>query len=191
MTTPAIGPAHIRPARDADLDRVRAIYDAIVTDTTISFDETTPSRDELARRMRSRPRLPWLVAESDGDVVGYAYAARHGERSAYRWSVDCSVYVAATHRGRGVGRLLLERLIDELRGLGYVSVFAGIALPNPPSVRLHESLGFRSVGVLPSVGFKHGAWHDVGWWRRQLDPVLPAAPEEPRAWRPDGPDHPS
>jgi L-amino acid N-acyltransferase YncA len=175
----------IRSARDADLDQIRAIYDSIVTDTAISFEETTPSRDELAGRMRSRPRLPWLVAESDGDVVGYACAGRHRERSAYRWSVDGSVYVAETHRGRGVGRLLLEHLIAELRDLGYASVFAGIALPNPQSIRLHEALGFRPVGVFPSVGFKHGAWHDVGWWRLQLAPALSVAPEDPRAWHPN------
>jgi phosphinothricin acetyltransferase len=174
----------IRPARDEDLDQIRAIYDAIVTDTAISFEETTPSRDVLARRMHSQPRLPWLVAEFE-DVVGYAYAGSHRERAAYRWSVDCSVYVAATHRERGVGRLLLERLIDEVRDLGYVSVFAGIALPNAPSVRLHESLGFRTVGVFPSVGYKLGAWRDVGWWHLRLARALPGAPEEPRVWHPD------
>jgi L-amino acid N-acyltransferase YncA len=142
----------------------------------------TPGHDELARRMSSRPRLPWLVAESQGHLLGYAYASRHHDRAAYRWSADCSVYLAEASRGRGVGGLLVERLIAELRGLGYVSLFAGIALPNPPSVRLHETLGFRPVGVFANMGFKLGAWHDVGWWSLQLIPVLPDTPTEPREW---------
>ena len=179
MATPTI-----RPAGDADIGQIRAIYDSIVTETTISFEETTPSRDELAGRMRSRPRFPWLVAESEGVVIGYAYASRHRERSAYRWSADCSVYVGEGHRGKGVGGLLVERLIAELRDLGSISLFAGIALPNAPSVRLHERLGFRPVGVFRNVGFKHGSWHDVGWWSLRLVAVLPGEPAEPRVWRP-------
>ena len=178
MTAPSI-----RPVRDEDVEEIRAIYDTVVTDTSISFEEVTPGRDEFLRRITSRPTLPWLVAESEGVVVGYAYASRHRERSAYRWSAEGSVYVAEARRGTGVGRLLLERLIAELRDLGYVSLLAGITLPNPPSVRLHESLGFRPAGVLPEVGFKHAAWHDVGWWSLRLAPTLPAEPAEPREWR--------
>jgi L-amino acid N-acyltransferase YncA len=169
----------IRPARDADIEEIRAIYDAIVTGTHISFEDVTPSHDELARRMSSRPRLPWLVAESQGHLLGYACASRHHDRAAYRWSADSSVYVAEASRGRGVGGLLVERLIAELRDLGYVSLFAGIALPNPPSIRLHENLGFRPVGVFANAGFKLGAWHDVGWWSLALVPALPGGRTSP------------
>lgn len=125
--------------------------------------------------------LPWLVAEVTGNVVGFAYACRHRLRSAYRWSADCSVYVAPQHRGRAVGRVLYERLFVELRELGYVSLFAAVALPNPISVGLHESLGFRTVGVFRNVGYKSGEWHQVGWWHRPLrDP--PESPQGPREW---------
>jgi phosphinothricin acetyltransferase len=172
----------IRPAGDGDADAIRTIYGAAVTGSVASFEETPPDRDEIVRRMTSRPGLPWLVAVSDAEVVGYAFASRHRQRTAYRWSADCSVYVAATHRRSGAGRRLVERLIAEMRSLDYVSLFAGIALPNAASVGLHEALGFRSVGVFPSAGFKHGAWHDVGWWSLQLAPP-PLDPVEPREWR--------
>jgi phosphinothricin acetyltransferase len=155
-----------------------------VTKTASSFEEEVPSLGEIARRMSSRPRLPWLVAESDGEVVGYAYASRHRSRAAYRWSAECSVYVADGHRGRGVGRLLYERLIHEVHVLGYLSLFAGIALPNGASVRLHEALGFRPIGVFPNVGFKQGAWHDVGWWVLSSRREPPVDPDEPRGWDP-------
>ena len=92
------------------------------------------------------------------------------------------MYVSATSRGNGIGLHLYERLIAEVRDLGYVSLFAGIALPNPASVVLHERLGFRSIGVFPNVGFKRGGWHDVGWWVLPLHPVPPARPPDPQEW---------
>jgi L-amino acid N-acyltransferase YncA len=171
----------IRPARDADASAIRDIYAEVVNGSVASFEETPPDRSEIVRRMISRPRLPWLVAVSDETVVGYAYASRHRQRPAYRWSAEGSVYLAATHRGSGIGRRLLERLVTEVRKLGYVSLFAGISLPNDASVRLHESLGFRPVGVFPAAGFKRDAWHDVGWWSLELVPP-PAEPAEPREW---------
>lgn len=132
--------------------------------------------------MLSRPRLPWLVAADDGRIIGYAYASMHRIRPAYRWSADCSVYVDAAYHSSGIGRLLLyDRLIAEVAGLGYRSLFAGIALPNLASVRLHEAMGFQSVGVFRAVGYKHGAWRDVGWWQRELG-ELPSPPPEPRPW---------
>lgn len=132
--------------------------------------------------MTSRPRLPWFVAVVGDEVAGFACASPHRARPAYRWSAECSVYVSATSRGNGIGRHLYERLIAEVRDLGYVSLFAGIALPNPASVVLHERLGFRSIGVFPNVGFKRGGWHDVGWWVLPLHPVPPARPPDPREW---------
>jgi L-amino acid N-acyltransferase YncA len=171
----------IRPADREDAEAISAIYARVVTGTAASFEEVAPDRDEIVRRMTSRPRLPWLVAVSDTAVVGYAFASRHRERAAYRWAADCSVYVAEGRRGSGIGRLLYERLIDEMRALGFVSLFAGIALPNVASVALHESCGFLPVGVFPNAGFKHGTWHDVGWWSLRLAPP-PDDPDEPREW---------
>lgn len=131
--------------------------------------------------MLAVPRLPWLVGIRGGEVAGYAYASRHRARPAYRWSVEVSVYLASTEAGRGTGRTLYDRLLREVRDLGYVSAFAGITLPNDRSVRLHEAAGFVPVGVFRSVGFKHGRWHDVGWWQRPLT-GLPATPREPVPW---------
>src|SRR4051812_47636168 len=137
----------------------------------------------MAGRMLEQPRLPWLVASRDGAVVGYAYASRHRARRAYRWSVEVSVYLRESEQGRGTGRALYDELLDVLRGLGYVRALAGITLPNEQSVGLHEAMGFEPIGIFRGVGFKHGQWHDVGWWQLSLcDPT--AAPEEPKAWSP-------
>jgi len=176
----------VRPATVRDVDTIASIYAQVVRDTSASFEETPPTRVEILRRMAAPPRLPWLVAEHRSRIAGYAYASRHRQRPAYRWSADCSIYLDPGHRFVGLGRLLYERLITELAELGYVSLFAAIALPNPVSVRLHEALGFEALGVFRRVGYKHGAWHDVEWWQRRLaDP--PDDPSEPHEWRPGGP----
>ena len=113
------------------------------------------------------PEHPWLVAERD-HVVGYAYAASHGSRAAYRWSTDVSVYVDQAARGQGVGRALYRALFKVLDLQGFREAFAGITLPNGASVALHESLGFVPVGIYRQVGWKLGAWHDVGHWQRRI-----------------------
>jgi phosphinothricin acetyltransferase len=105
-------------------------------------------------------------------VAGFAYASRHSDRAAYAWSINTSVYVADGHRRRGVGRRLYDALLAAVTRQGFHVAHAGITLPNPASVGLHEALGFRPVGVYPSVGYKLGAWRDVGWWRRELRPCV-------------------
>lgn len=152
----------VRSATPADSPAISAIYDPVVVDSTITFEEAPPDAGEIVRRMLSEPRFPWLVAVRGEVVVGYAYASTHRARPAYRWSADSSIYLPEQERGRGTGRRLYERLLSELRGLGYVSVFAGIALPNDASVGLHEAVGFLPIGTFQQVGFKHGHWHDVG-----------------------------
>jgi phosphinothricin acetyltransferase len=155
------------PARDAH--RVAEIYRPAVELTIASFEEAAPDPIEMARRMRATlERTPWLVAEADGLVVGYAYADRHRERPGYRWSVNISVYVAGTHIGRGIGRRLYDELLELLRRQRFVNVYAGIALPNPASVALHESIGMRRTALYERVGFKFGAWHDVAWYALRL-----------------------
>ncbi len=158
-----------------------AIYRPAVTASIASFEEAPPSVDEMAGRIRTTlERLPWLVAEEGGDVIGYAYAAPHHQRAGYRWSVNISVYVAASHHGRGIGRSLYDELLPVLRRQGIVNVYAGIALPNPASVALHEGIGMRRIGVYEAVGFKHGGWHDVAWYHLRL--AEPAGePAEPIA----------
>jgi len=178
-----VDPVQVRTAGPADAAGIAAVYAPYVTDSVASFEAVPPDAAEMQRRMLAEPRLPWLVASRGGDVVGYCYASSHRARAAYRWSVDCSVYLAASEHRRGTGRALYEELFPLLRELGHVSVFAGVTLPNPASVGLHEALGFTPVGVERAVGWKDGRWHDVGWWQRTLqDP--PEAPAEPRLWSP-------
>jgi L-amino acid N-acyltransferase YncA len=174
-----------RAATAEDAPAIQGIYAPVVLDSFASFEDIPPDVAEIGRRMLARPRLPWLVAEDAGRVAGYAYAAQHRQRAAYRWSAEVSVYLDPGYHGRGFGRALYERLITEVTGLGYVSAFAGIALPNDASVRLHEAAGFEPIGVFGHAGFKNGGWHGVGWWQRALR-ELPVRPVEPREWTPRG-----
>ena len=170
----------IRAATLDDADAIAAIYAPIVRSTAISFELEPPSVSEMRARIAATLQtLPWLVSVDATEAVeGYAYASRHRERAAYQWSVDTSAYVRADRRGHGVGQALYGALLSELGELGYCQAFAGIALPNAASIGLHESVGFEAIGVYRSVGFKLGAWHDVGWWQRRLRE--PALPEPPR-----------
>jgi phosphinothricin acetyltransferase len=164
------------PARDAEV--VAAIYRPAVMVSIASFEEVPPDGAAMAERMRATlERTPWLVAEEEGRVVGYAYAGRHHERPGYRWSVDISVYVADGFTGRGIGRLLYDELLPMLRRQGFVNAYAGIALPNPASVTLHERIGMRLVGVYERVGWKFGAWHDVAWYGMRLTDATGTPPE--------------
>ncbi len=172
----------VRDARpDQDAAACAAIYAPAIEGSAISFEETPPGAAEIAERMRAyRETHPWLVAERDGEVVGYAYACPHRGRAAYRWSADVSVYVAAGERGRGHGRALYAELFERLRRQGLHVACAGITLPNEASIGLHEALGFRPIGVFREIGFKEGAWRDVGWWQLELAPAPAGAPPEPR-----------
>jgi phosphinothricin acetyltransferase len=160
---------HADPGRDgAACARVYAPY---VRDSVASFEEREPSAEELARRIELISRThPWLVAEERGDVVGYAYASPHRERAAYRWAADVAVYVAPDRRRTGIGRALYGALLPLLVRQGLRIVCAGITLPNDASVRLHESFGMKPVGIYRRIGWKAGAWHDVGWWQGELQP---------------------
>jgi L-amino acid N-acyltransferase YncA len=174
----------VRPATAGDAGAICDIYAPIVRETTISFEAEPPAAAEILRRMTAGPvRLPWLVAEVAQEVAGYAFAAPFRSRHAYRWSVETSVYIAASARRCGAGRALYRRLLAELHALGYVSAFAGIALPNDASVRLHETAGFTRIGMFPAAGYKHGRWVDVGWWGIELRQA-PAIPGPPLPWCP-------
>lgn len=173
----------IRPAESSDAAAIQAIYAPNVETTAISFELVPPTVDEIATRInRISAQYPWLVCEFEGKVVGYVYACQHRERAAYRWAIDVAVYVDAAHRRQGVARALYTSLIELVRQQGYAQAFAGITLPNPGSVGVHEAVGFRRVAEYRHVGFKLGQWRDVGWW--QLDLRRDAeAPNEPIAFR--------
>jgi L-amino acid N-acyltransferase YncA len=169
----------IRLATLDDAEAIRDIYAPICEATPISFETQAPSADEMRRRIaKTLESLPWLVRELHGEVVGYAYASPHRERAAYRWSVDVSAYVRNGHRRTGVGRALYTSLFALLRLLGFHNALAGVTLPNPGSVGLHESLGFQTVGVYRHIGFKCGEWHDVAWYQLGLREQI-GEPEDP------------
>jgi L-amino acid N-acyltransferase YncA len=168
---------HAEPTRDAAA--CAEIYAPYVTDTVISLEERPPSALEMAGRMQQiAGRYPWLIAERDGDVAGYAYAGEHRERAAYRWASDVTVYLSPDHHRRGIGRALYRTLFELLVRQGVYVVCAGVTLPNEASVGLHEALGFTPVGVYRRVSWKFGAWHDVGWWQLQLREPSAGPPEE-------------
>jgi L-amino acid N-acyltransferase YncA len=159
----------IRLASESDASAVAAIYRPIVEATATSFELQPPSDAEMRERITDTLRShAWLVFEQRGEVAAYAYGTRHRSRPAYEWSVETSVYVHERFRGQGVGRSLYQSLLAVLSLQGYVTAFAGIVLPNAASVALHERVGFTPVGVYRGVGYKFGAWHDVGWWQRSL-----------------------
>jgi L-amino acid N-acyltransferase YncA len=157
-----------------------AIYAPYVEDSVISFETQAPSAPEMAERIEAIGAThPWLVAERNGGVAGYAYASPHHARAAYRWAADVTVYVDAAHQRSGVGRALYEALFELLRAQRFWIACAGITLPNDPSVGLHEALGFVPVGVYRNIGWKDGSWHDVGWWQLDLGDLPQAPPPEP------------
>jgi phosphinothricin acetyltransferase len=170
---------HADPARDGAA--CAAMYLPYVEGSAVSFEETAPTAAEMSARIEQYTLThPWLVAvDGDDRAIGFAYAAPHKVRPAYRWAADVSIYVDPAARRSGVGRSLYEALFGLLRRQGLFVAISGITLPNEASVGLHEALGFVQVGIYRSIGFKAGAWRDVGWWQLQLATPGPAAPAEP------------
>jgi len=163
----------IRAAAPRDAVAIREIYNNYVRETIVTFEEKPVSVGEMRTRIRliESMGLPWLVAETGGRVVGYAYANRWKERAAYRHSVETTVYLRADCTGRGIGRVLYKHLVAELSRLGFHAIIGGIALPNAASQRLHESMGFRKVAHFEHVGRKFDRWIDVGYWQLTLTPA--------------------
>ena len=166
----------IRPARPADAARICEIYNHFVRETVITFEEVPVDADEMAGRIRDVLTLaPWLVAEENGIIAGYGYATPWKARSAYRFAMESTIYMAAEFSGQGIGGTLYATLIAELRTRDIHCAIGGIALPNPASIRLHERLGFQKIGQFREVGWKFDQWVDVGYWelliRGQSRPV--------------------
>jgi len=178
--------ATIRLATANDAEQIQAIYVPYVLHTAISFELEPPTVEEMQQRIVALlPHWPWLVCEQEGKILGYVYASRHRSRAAYQWSTDVSVYIDEQCHRFGIGRALYSSLFAILALQGFYNAYAGITLPNSASVGLHEVLGFQAIGVYRAVGFKFGAWHDVGWWQLvlQTHTVPPDPPKELRIVR--------
>ena len=160
----------IREAVAADASSIAAIYNYYVTDTTITFEEQTISTREMQVRMDNvrAANLPWIVAELDSEIIGYAYASQWKQRSAYRFCVEASVYVSQTAHQKGVGTQLYQALFTQLKCLPVNAVLGVITLPNPASIALHEKMGMTKAGHFQQVGYKFGQWLDVGYWQINL-----------------------
>jgi phosphinothricin acetyltransferase len=165
------GDVEIRPSNEGDIAAIAAIYRYHVLHGLASFEEVPPAPEELASRRREivARGLPHLVAERSGRVLGYCYAGFYRPRSAYRFTVEDSIYIDQAEVGRGIGRVLLTTLLDRCAELGYRQMVAVVGGSDSwPSIRLHAALGFTQVGVLPAVGFKFGGWVDIVLMQRAL-----------------------
>jgi len=160
----------IRPATSGDADAVASIYNHYVAHTVITFEEEAVAAQVMTARIADvqSQDLPWLVADRDGELLGYSYASRWKARAAYRHSVESTIYLRAGCEGQGIGQVLYTALIDSLKTKRIHAVIGGAALPNPASVALHEKLGFAHVGTFREVGFKQGRWVDVAYWQLVL-----------------------
>ena len=160
----------IRAAEPGDAPAIADIYNHYVRTSIVTFEEEPVTAAEIARRIaevQSAP-LPWLIADRCGGVTGYAHATRWKNRTAYRFSVEVTVYVAPEWDGCGIGSLLYSQLLPILQAQHIHAAIGGIALPNEASVALHEKFGFRKVAQFQEVGFKFNRWIDVGYWQRTL-----------------------
>lgn len=167
-TSAGYGPGMLRAATADDFDAIAAITAPYVETTAIHFAYVPPTAAELRAQWSPDGRYPWLCALDGPDVVGYAKAGAWRDRAAYQWTAEVGFYLAPSHRGRGFGTRLLAALVDELTARGFHAAIGGVTLPNPASVALLEKAGFAPVGVFAQVGWKLGAWHDVGFWQRAL-----------------------
>lgn len=163
---------NVRPATLADAGQVAAIYNFYISASYATFELDSVSDEEMSSRMNKTLRggYPFLVVENEGRIVAYAYAHSFRPRAAYRHSVEVSVYVNDGFEGRGIGKMLYDKLFPEIFNGDYHAIIAGISLPNDASVRLHEKYGFEKVAHFREVGFKFGRWIDVGYWELLIDP---------------------
>ncbi len=159
----------IRPVRKTDVADILEIYTPYITDTVITFETDVPTIEEFTERVEGiKSEYPYLVCEIDGKVVGYAYASKHHQRSAYKYSVDVSIYIKPNYQGKGFGKVLYASLFERLKEYNYYTAYARITLPNDRSIALHKSFGFIEVGICHNTGYKNDRWLDVIWLEKQL-----------------------
>ncbi|WP_420387224.1 GNAT family N-acetyltransferase [Roseivirga sp.] len=161
----------IRLVRLSDAAQILEIYGPIVINTAISFEIEVPSEEEFQERIRAySATAPWLVAELNNRIIGYAYATAHRSRQAYQWNQEVTVYVHQEYRRFGVAKKLYLLLLNMLRSMNYEKAIAVITLPNEASVAFHQNLGFQHIGDMSNIGFKHGQWYNTSWWDYKLQP---------------------
>lgn len=172
----------IRLAHSNDCKDILAIYKYYVLNTAITFEYEVPSIAELEGRMKNiQVKYPYLVAEMDNRIVGYAYASDFRYRAAYQWSPESTIYIDKDFNGKGLGKLLYQKLFDVLRLQGFYNVFGGVALPNDASVALHRRLGFKEIGTYENIGYKFEKWHSTQWFQLMLKEhdTNPSPPKKP------------
>jgi len=163
------GSYKIRPVKAADAKQILAVYTPFIEKTCITFETEVPTLQAFGARVEGiLSAYPYLVCEAGGRIVGYAYASKHNERGAYRYSANVSVYIEEAFQGKGIGRALYTELFNLMRERGLYTAYAGITVPNEKSVALHAAFGFVPVGTFHKAGFKHGEWHDVMWMEKAL-----------------------
>ena len=163
----------LRFAMPQDVPALLEIYQAYIP-TTVTFEYILPSGEEFGGRVSSMGAVyPYLVAEEDGQALGYAYAHRVAERAAYAWGAELSIYLRPSAAGRGLGRRMYQALMELLAFQGVRTVYGLVSSPNPASERLHEALGFRRAGVQKNAGYKNGRWIDLLWFERAIAPYDP------------------
>ena len=166
----------IRRAKQEDAEAILAVYAPYVEETTITFETQVPSLEDFQNRMTAiMEKFPYLVAEVDGQILGYAYAHTYYARDAYDWTLELSIYVDRNSRQAGIGKALYDELEKELAQQGVVNLLACISLPNEASIRFHQKQGFEQIGHFKKVGFKFGHWRDIVWMQKRLRDV--AVPE--------------
>lgn len=159
----------IRFATIEDAEAILAIYAEYIVNTGVTFEIEVPTIEQFRERMRGiTEQFPWLVCEVDGEIVGYAYGSKHGERAAYRWSADLSVYINEKFHRRGIASALYRVVMELLRLQGYYTVYAGVSTPNEKSEAFHTAFGFRRLGEFKNVGYKLGMWRGVAWYEMPL-----------------------
>jgi phosphinothricin acetyltransferase len=156
----------IRSVSKNDARQIADIYNYYIENSTATFEESKIDASDMFNRIQKIiPELPWIVFEDEQQILGYAYATPWKERSAYRYSYEISVYVKNDTQGKGIGTKLYSDLISQLKKLGTHAIIGGITLPNDPSIKLHEKMGFKKVAEFQEVGFKFGQWLNVGYWQ--------------------------
>ncbi len=160
----------IRLAKIEDAQEILDIYAPYILNTAISFEQVVPSIDEFEKRIADTIDLfPYLVYEEDGEILGYAYAGKHAVRHAYLYSVNVSVYISEKHQGKGIGKILYNKLFEILIEQGYYTAFSAITADNEKSIAVHTKFGFEQVGYFKNAGYKFDKWLNLVWLQKQLN----------------------